>query len=163
MLSNRSIVALLVVLLSLGAVHCATQLYKTDASIDTEYDFSTKNSFAFARVPKKPLTSPHGLILRAALEEALKARGFQMVEEADADLWISYDIGTFSVGSVSWGKQNNLGQGRIIVRAIDPASEHEVWYGWAEANLRSQPDPERRIREAVAALFEGRVGMRDAS
>jgi hypothetical protein len=161
--SNRTIVALLVVLLSVSAVHCATQPFQTGANIDIEYDFSKVNTFAFAQVPKKPLESPHGQILRAALEEALKARGFQMVAEADADLWISYDIGTFSASSVSWGKQSNLGQGRIIARAIDPKTEREVWYGWAEANIRSQPDPERRIREAVAALFEGRVGTRDAS
>jgi hypothetical protein len=68
-----------------------------------------------------------------------------------------------SATSVSWASQSTLGQGRIIVRAIEPATQHEVWYGWAEANLRAQPDPERRIREAVAALFQNRVGSRSPS
>ena len=47
------------------------------------------------------------------------------------------------------------------MRAIDPEQEREVWYGWAEANLRTNPDPERRIRAAVETLFDNRVRDRD--
>lgn len=162
MLSNLIVVAPLVVLL-VGALQCASKPFATGATIDTEYDFSKVHSFAFARVPKKPLNSDHGKILRAALGEALEARGFRKVPEVGADIWISYDLGVLSSSSVSWGDQSTLGRGRIIVRAIDPASEREVWYGWSEARLRAHPDPERRIREAVAALLQGRVGTRDAS
>ncbi len=160
MLSNRTLVALLGALLAAGALHCASKPFATGATIDTEYDFANVNTFAFARVPKRPLTSDHGKILRAAVEEALKARGFEEAPEDQADIWIAYDIGILSSSSVSWGAQSTLGQGRIIVRAIDPSSEREVWYGWAEAHLRSQPDPESRIRAAVAALFRDRVGTR---
>jgi hypothetical protein len=163
MRTDRTRAALAAVLLALGALHCAAQPYATGAHIDTEYDFSRVETFAFAMVPARPLSSPHGQILRAALEEALLERGFEQVAEDDADLWISYDIGVLSATSVSWASQSTLGQGRIIVRALDPATRHEVWYGWAEANLRAQPDPERRIRQAVAALFESRVGSRDPS
>ena len=163
MLSNR-IVALLVALLAASALHCASRPFATGATIDTEYDFTKVNSFAFARVPKRPLNSDHGKILRAAVDEALTTRGFTETTESEADLWISYDIGILSsASSVSWGDQSNLGRGRIIVRAMDPASEREVWYGWAEAHLRAQPDPERRIREALAALFQDRVGTRNAN
>jgi hypothetical protein len=163
MLSNRIIVALLAALLAASTLHCASKPFATGATIDTEYDFAKVHTFAFARVPRRPLASANGKILRAAVDEALKARGFREVSEADADIWIAYDIGILSSSSVSWGAQSTLGQGRIIVRAIDPATEREVWYGWGEAHLRAQPDPERRIREAVAALFEDRVGTRDAS
>jgi hypothetical protein len=162
MLSNRVTVVLLAVLLAASALHCASKPFATGATIDTEYDFAKVNTFAFARVPKRPLNSDHGKILRAAVGEALEARGFQEVAEGDADIWIAYDIGIISSEMVTWG-QSSLGQGRIIVRAIDPTSEREVWYGWAEAHLRSHPEPERRIREAVAALFQDRVGTRNAS
>jgi hypothetical protein len=163
MRKDRNRLALAMVLLASGVLHCAAQPYATGAHIDTEYDFSQVRTFAFAMVPKRPLTSPHGEILRAALEEALQERGFEQVAEDEADLWISYDIGVLSAMSVSWASQSTLGQGRIIARAIDPATQHEVWYGWAEANLRAQADPERRVREAVAALFQNRVGSREPS
>ena len=160
---SRKTLALAAGLIALGALHCATQLYQTGAHIDTEYDFSTVNSFAFAMVPRKPLESVHGKILRDALSEALTARAFEEVAEDAADLWISYDIGVLSATAVTWTRvANDPGKGRIIVRGIDPATRHEVWYGWAEANLRSTPDPERRIREAVAALFANRVGNRSS-
>ena len=163
MRTDRTLVALAMALLSLGALHCATQPYKTGAHIDTEYNFAEVHTFAFARVPQKPLDSTHGKMLREALADALTARGFEQVAEGDADLWISYDVGVMSATATSWGSQSTLGKGRIIVRAIDPTSGHEVWYGWAEANLRAQPEPDRRIREAVAALFEARVGTRNPS
>ena len=153
----RALVVLATV--SAFALGCASEQYKTGANIDTEYDFTMVDNFAFAMVPSKPMGSNHGKILRQALKEALEVRGFKEVAKAGADLWISYDIGLVS-DSIAWGKQNTLGQGRIIARGIDPASRHEVWYGWAEANLRRQPDAERRIREAVEALFENRVGAR---
>ncbi len=161
MRTDRTLVSLAMALFSVGALHCATRPYATGAHIDTEYDFSKLDTFAFARVPQKPLHSTHGKMLREALAQALAARGFEQVSESDADLWISYDVGVMSATATSWGSQSTLGKGRIIARAIDPASGHEVWYGWAQANLRAQPDPERRIREAVAALFEDRVGARN--
>jgi hypothetical protein len=142
---------------ALATLYCASSPYATGAHIDTEYDFEAVDRLAFARVPSKPLTSPHGKILRSALEESLTARGFEWVGEDEAQLWISYDVGVFSASSVSWGQQGGPGQGRIVVRAIDPETSREVWYGWAQAHLRSTPDPERRIRAAVEALLEDRV------
>ncbi len=141
---------------ALATVHCASSPYATGAHIDTEYDFAAVKRLAFARVPSKPLASPNGKILRSAIEESLMARGFEWVGEDEAQLWISYDVGVFS-STVSWGEQSGLGQGRIVVRAINPKTSREVWYGWAQANLRSTPDPERRIRAAVEALLEDRV------
>lgn len=144
----------------LVGLHCASQPYKTGATVDSEYDFARVKTFAFAMVPKKALDSDNGKILRAAIGESLLARGFQEVPEAQADIWVSYDIGIFTASAVSWSEHQGPGQGRIIVRAFDPETGREVWYGWAEANLRRQPDPERRIRAAVEALFENRVGHR---
>ncbi len=152
--------ALLVALAVVAGLACATQPFKTGANADAEYDFASVKSFAFGMVPPRPLNSENGKILRAAIAESLTARGFQEVAEDEADLWIAYDVGIFTASSVSWGKQGGPGQGRIVVRAIDPEEKREVWYGWAEANLRSTPDPERRIRAAVEALFESRVRNR---
>jgi hypothetical protein len=157
---SRSLFVLLIALVGLGSLHCATKPFATGANADAEYDFSSVKTFAFNKVPKRPLNSDHGKILRAAIDESLKARGFEEVPVDSADLWIAYDIGIFTASSVSWGKQGGPGQGRVIVRAIDPKNDHEVWYGWAEANLRTHPDPEKRIREAVEALFDSRVRSR---
>ena len=153
----RRLSVLLVALLGLASLHCATKPFATGSSADAEYDFASVKTFAFAMVPPRPLASENGKILRAAIQEALTQRGFQEVPETGADIWIAYDIGIFTASSVSWGKQGGRGQGRIIVRAIDPKQEREVWYGWAEARLRNSPDPERRIREAVNALAAERV------
>jgi hypothetical protein len=151
---------LLIALVGLGSLHCATRPYATGANADAEYDFASVKTFAFGMVPPRPLNSENGKILRAAIAESLAARGFEEVDEAAADLWIAYDLGIFTASSVNWGKQGGPGQGRIVVRAIDPKEKREVWYGWAEANLRTNPEPERRIRAAVEALFENRVRTR---
>lgn len=163
MSQRRTLTALASILLMAGSLHCATKLYDTGAHVDTAYDFSSVKTFAFALVPQKPLNSDHGKILRDAIAKGMTSRGFQETTQGSADLWISYDIGLISASSVSWGKQSTLGEGRIIVRAIDPATRHEVWYGWAEANLTRHPDPENKINAAVDALFEGRVRTRNAS
>jgi len=154
---HRIIPVALAAVLIAGTLHCATQLYQTGSTVDTQYDFSKVKTFAFAQVPEKPLNSANGKLLRQAIENAMKARGFDETTPGNADLWISYDIGVLSATSVSWGNQSTLGEGRIIVRAIDPASRHEVWYGWAEANLQRVPDPEARIPAAVDTLFQTRV------
>jgi hypothetical protein len=148
------------ILLALAALHCQSSPYETGAHIDTEYDFSRVERLAFSKVPAKPLNSEHGKILRAALEESLSARGFQWVAEGEAQLWISYDVGVFSASAISWSEHSGPGEGRIVVRAIDPETSREVWYGWAQANLRAKPDPERRIRAALEALFAERIRPR---
>ncbi len=156
----RRLFVLLIALVGLVSLHCATKPFATGANADAEYDFASVKTFAFAMVPPRPLASANGKILRAAIQEALTQRGFKEVPEAEADIWVAYDVGIFTASSVSWGKQGGPGQGRIVVRAIDPKEKREVWYGWAEANLRSQPDPERRIRAAVEVLFQDRVKAR---
>lgn len=156
----RKIEVLLVAALALGSLHCATSPFATGAHADTTYDFASVERLAFNEVPKKVMGSDHGKILRAAIEESLTKRGFQWVGEGEAQLWISYDVGVFHASAVTWGQQGGPGEGRIIVRGIDPASGREVFYGWAEAHLRSHPEPEKNIRRAVEALFDGRVGSR---
>ena len=136
---------------------CQAQPFENGATTDAEYDFASKSTFAFHQVPEKVLNSDNGKILRAAIHESLTRRGWTEVSPEEADLWVSYDIGVFTASAVSWGDQGKLGRGRVVVRAIDPPTHHEVWYGWAEARIKRHPDPERRIREAVEALFEGRV------
>lgn len=157
---QRALAAWLVAACAVAGLHCASQPYATGATADAEYDFSQVASFAFAKVPQKAKDSENGKILRAAIGESLLARGFREAPEGDADIWVSYDVGVFTASAVSWSQQQGPGQGRIIVRALDPATGREVWYGWAEANLRRQPDPERRIRAAVEALFQSRVRSR---
>ncbi len=152
--------ALVISIVAMSALHCTSQPFATGVNSDAEYDFAAVKTLAFAQVPQKTLDSANGKILRAAVEESLTARGFQFVAKDQANLWISYDIGIFTASSVSWGKQGGPGQGRIIVRAIDPKTGREVWYGWAEANLRTQPDPDKRIRQAVEALFDTRIRPR---
>jgi hypothetical protein len=159
-MTARTSLTLATILLALAALHCQSSPYDTGSHIDTEYDFSRVERLAFARVPAKSLNSEHGKILRTALEESLSARGFQWVEESEAQLWISYDVGVFSAGTVSWSEHGGPGEGRIVVRAIDPQTTREVWYGWAEASLRAKPDPERRIRAALEALFADRIRPR---
>ena len=66
MRKDRNRLALAMVLLASGVLHCAAQPYATGAHIDTEYDFSKVKTFAFALVPQKPLNSDNGKLLRDA-------------------------------------------------------------------------------------------------
>ncbi len=95
--------------------------------------------------------------MRNALASTLTSRGLREVEESEADLIVSYDIGTFRAGNVVWAQQSSLLEGRLVVRGIDGKTGQEVWYGWVEARLKSSPDPEPRIPAAINALFDERA------
>ena len=159
MRSTRNLLTALAAALLLASVGCQSTPYDTGAHADASYDFASKKTYAFNKVPPKVVDSANGQILRAELAAVLKSRGLSEVAVEQADLWFSYDVGIFRASQVSWGEQSTLGEGRIIIRVIDPKSGSEVWYGWAEARLLENPEPERRIHEALQALVAKRVAQ----
>jgi hypothetical protein len=163
MRSTRTLVIGLAAALLLVSAGCQTTPYDTGANADASYDFASKKTYAFNKVRPKVIDSANGKILRAELASLLKSRGLTEVAVDQADLWFSYDVGTFKASQISWGEQSTLGEGRIVIRVIDPKTDTEVWYGWAEARLLKAPDPERRIREALEALVAQRVARPEQS
>ena len=139
-----------------GTFACQTKRFRSDASIDSDYDFSKIDTFAVVRVQEKVLASPNGRIAGQAIRESLEKRGYEEVPEDQADVWVSYDLGTFAATRLSWGS-GHRGEGRLIFRVIDPKTGREVYYGWVEGKLRTTPDPENSIRQAVEELLSARV------
>lgn len=150
-------ISLCVLIVSMFATGCATERFKTDARVDTTYDFEGVKSFAFDVKREKVASSDNGKIIETALREGLVARGFEEVDKGEADVLISFDIGVFARGGMSGALQRTRQHGDITIWVYDASSGENIWYGWAETALRPGDQPEPTIRAAVEAIFGERV------
>jgi hypothetical protein len=161
MKNRHSISALLVTTVigvSLAAlVGCALNRFSTGAHADTTYDFDAVESFAFDVARPKVKESANGQILEEALRHALVVRGFVEKTKADADVLISYDLGTYAAAAVSGRSSMARRAGGINVWVYDRESGNQIWYGWSERPLSADDEPEPTINAAVDAIFEGRM------
>ena len=148
--------ALLASTLLIVASGCAGR-FESDVHVDTTYDFSRVQSFAF--VPARTDMAPpkHSEILEAAIRKELVSRGYKEVAEAEASVLISYELGVHASARLSGDNSFALEQGGITVRVMDPATRRTVWYGWSQKTLTSEDSPEVAIPEAVTALFSERI------
>lgn len=145
------------VVLTVVAGGCAHDRFRTQARVDTRYDFDAVKTYAFDVRRKKVADSDQGKMVEQALREGLTKRGYEEVEKDAADVWISFDIGVYSYGGLSGANQNRRQQGDLTVWIFDAKTNTNIWYGWAETPLRSGDKPEPTIRAAVEAIFNRRL------
>ncbi len=141
---------------ALVAGGCASSRYKTQANVDTEYDFAKVDSFVLQPIRQKAAVSAGGQRLQEALRDGLTARGYAEAPADQADVIISYDLGRYAPAKLSGANSFAITEGTLTVRVIDPQSGRTVWYGWVETRLRTDDDQEI-IREAVDALFRDQI------
>lgn len=138
------------------ALACAGNRYKTNAHVDTAYDFSEVDSFAFAPQREKTAQSEAGKVLEAKVREELASRGYEEVEADDADVLVSFEVGQYAPAKLSGSSSFAITEGTLTITVLDPETRRTVWYGWVETRLRND-DTDEVIGEAVDALFEGRI------
>jgi Domain of unknown function (DUF4136) len=100
--------------------------------------------------------------LRAAIDNALAARGLAKVAFGEADVHVAFSVGTearyrLEGGHDSWiaGLEPSTRQtkGTLHIYLLHPGDQREVWHGWTSKWLSKSDDPDTVVREAVAAIM----------
>lgn len=170
-------------LLSLAALlgACAST---PDVSTDFNpaYDFAAKRSFALVRAAPtgNGVAQSNDLLnnrIDSAISTTLAARGFKLVEPAQADMLVSFfvtsqsktDIRTYNDGfsyrrcwSISCNTMattvdvRNYEEGTLFIDFIDPTTRQLQWRGMVSKRLsskRTSAERDKLIRESVEAVL----------
>lgn len=116
-------------------------------------------------------TKDNERLLRAAIDDALAARGFQKVPREQAQLLVAFSVGVrvrYRVEGVdersavtATGPGEPQTKGTLNIYLLDRAQEQEVWHGWTSKWLTKGEDPKTVIDEAVGkimAVYPGTAG-----
>ena len=146
------------------------------------YDFAAKRSFALVRATSTSngIAQSNDLLnnrIDSAITTALSARGFRIVEPAQADMLVSFfvtsqnktDVRTYNDGfsyrrcwSISCNTMattvdvRNYEEGTLFIDFIDPASRQLQWRGMVSKRLsskRTSAERDKLIRESVDAVL----------
>lgn len=169
-------------LLALGATACVTMSAGSDYYRGA--DFSGYRTFSWiSDMPLVSSASTRVQVsqldirrIRESIERELAAKGFTEVpNREDADFSLSFTVGArdairvedypqFYRGRWRWGPPYywpNVDiymytEGTLAIDVFDNESREPVWHGWARKQIvgRDIRDPERSIRNAVAAILE---------
>ncbi len=168
--------ALAVSLLALG---CATSAPPVQSMKDPNANFSEFATFAW-QGQDAPGAQPVSILdndIRAAIASELQQKGYAEAKAgADADLVLHFEtaaadttrsnpvrvgVGMGSIGArggasvgVSSPSSTNVREGTLILRAVDPARNTEVWNGRVSRQLgRGGPPDQALIESAVSDLL----------
>lgn len=145
---------------------------------DPDFDFAGKRTYAWTEgVPAESELMERRIA--AAVDEALRARGFTLMEEGRPDLLVATEVSKRqevqgSGSSVSWGAYRGTGWGGVGVQSggdmriwevtvgtlainvVDAASEKLVWRATASDTVTDDPEEAAEtVRIAVERAFAG--------
>jgi hypothetical protein len=113
--------------------------------------------------------------IRRAVEADLAAKGYRKVGRAEADLIVSFTVGTeektrvystptvggyyddFGYGGWYGGSEVRTQQyteGTLSVQFFERESKNAVWVGWASKRVSRSDDSDEVIREAITRILE---------
>lgn len=146
---------------------------KTD--YDRDYDFAKLKTFAFKSKPRSesdPLRT-NGLLdnrIKDALRTQLEARGYQYVENGNADFLICYfasskerlNIQDFDYGFPrrwrwGFGQQiwtNYYTEGSVVVDFVDSQNQQLFWRGMASQTISGLNPSEKQVNKGVDDLLK---------
>lgn len=147
---------------------CSSIYVKSD--YDHEIDFANYATFKWMPHPKKRSKNSvaKGSLLdkriRRAVEQELRARGFEVKKYGPADALLAYHINLQKrveispVGYRYWGwpraHVHRYREGSIIIDVVDPDLKQLVWRGAAVGAVGSPNTSQEKISEAMARVFE---------
>lgn len=123
------------------------------ANIGPVYDWSPDNQELHAKA--SPDAARVAERLKATLGEHLAARGYRPANNEKPDLWVSYYVGSKTIGPGT-AAVNFVNRGQLVVDLLDPERGDRLWRGTAQADIDTQDTPEardKRIQEAVQRMI----------
>lgn len=176
---RRMLRGVAVVALALVAVACATPSPQPPASMrDPTVDFAKFKTFGWVSAStagSEPAVTLLDQNIRAAIAAELNARGYLAATEKP-DLLIAYETASaqkiennpvrVGIGIGSWGGNvggsinvgspsvRNYQEGSLVIHAVDPARNAEVWQGQVAGKLTKGSTEASAIRTAVARAMK---------
>ena len=153
--------------------------YRVATDFDPRFDFAAVRTWQWAQVPGRAIENDPRLTndlvherMRAALEEALRARGYAQVE-AGANVAVAYHLGierkidiTTLYSPAPFFHHGYMGvqelqvreyeRGTLLVDMLTPDQGRLVWRGTTQSRLHERGTPEQRdirARRAVDAVL----------
>lgn len=103
--------------------------------------------------------------IREAIDASLASQGLQEVPRQDADLIVSFTVGTKEDLRLE-GASNNYSfltskqatrtyyEGTLSIDLFDAETAAQVWHGWASKPLNPEDDPDEVVKRAVAEIMQ---------
>jgi hypothetical protein len=108
-------------------------------------------------------TKENELLVRAAVERELAARGLTKAPRDEADLLVSFSVGVRARYRLEGGQGNAVTgaggpgepqtKGTLNIYLLDRAQQIEVWHGSTSKWLRKSDDPKAVVDQAVASIM----------
>lgn len=153
---------------------------------DASYDFSKLKTVAWKHDVQPQTGVPkidndlNDKRIRAAVENDLRAKGFQWVEKSEADCLVAYFMDfqqridgsgstvSFGIGTGSAGRAGGVGwssggtisdyeEAQLMIDILNPANEEMIWRGQGRRRASGSSSPEKitaTVNEAVTRILK---------
>jgi hypothetical protein len=145
----------LCILLSLGlSLGCAGRLSGV-VDFDADVDFEAKRTLAFYEdaFPLERKQTEVRQLIRAAIEQDLRGRGFGFGRAGEADLLIVYHVGNRAKMHFGGTMRSTEREASLSIVFQDPVTRRSVWYGTVEQTWAGDADVSERVDTAVTTLL----------
>jgi hypothetical protein len=156
---DRSVVRALVYCLAcIGAassIGCAGRL-SGFVDFDADADFDSKRTLAFYEdaFPLERKQTETRQLIRAAIEQNLRGRGYGFGRAGEADLLIVYHVGNRAKMHFGGTMSSKEREASLSIAFQDPVTRRSVWYGTVGQTWTSGENVPERVDAAVAALLD---------
>ncbi len=151
--SARATLAIGLLVAAIG-VGCAGRLSGV-VDFDADTDFDSKRTLAFYEdaFPLERKQTETRQLIRAAIEQNLRSRGYGFGRAGEADLLIVYHVGNRA--KVHFGGTMTSGEreASLSIAFQDPVTRRSVWYGTVEQTWSGEADVAERVDTAVTTLL----------
>ncbi len=134
-------------------------------------DFTKFKTYKWVKVPDREY--PQTILdkqIKDSIDSQLKEKGLGVVEEGDADLFVTYQVSidkqtSWSAYGTGWrvgmrsatGRSYTINIGTLVLDFYDVAAKQQVWTGSATKQLDPSKDPEKNrknLNKAMAKLLK---------
>ena len=149
---GRIAIACVCLAISLG---CAGRLSGV-VDFDSETDFESKRTLAFYEdaYPLERKQTEVRQLIRAAIEQNLRGRGYGFGRAGEADLLIVYHVGNRAKMHFGGTMTSTQREASLSIAFQDPVTRRSVWYGTVEQTWSEDADRAERVDTAVTTLLD---------
>lgn len=155
--SARSLARLtgLALLAAVLVTGCASRLSGV-VDFDDDVDFDAKRTLAFYEdaFPLERKQTETRQLIRAAIEQNLRDRGYGFGRAGEADLLIVYHVGNRAKMHFGGTMSSSGREASLSIAFQDPVTRRSVWYGTVQQTWTGQDDVAERVDVAVRTLLE---------
>lgn len=138
-----------------SSIGCAGRLSGV-VDFDADTDFDSKRTLAFYEdaFPLERKQTETRQLIRAAIEQNLRGRGYGFGRAGEADLLVVYHVGNRAKVHFGGTMQSTGREASLSIAFQDPVTRRSVWYGTVEQTWTGEADVAERVDAAVTTLLD---------